>query len=133
VFERLTLNCVTRAAASGHIASVREASQGKADAEIAAHKAALEKELDSQLATLAAEKEATMKSVEGQVSGLAKDIISKVGLSVSWSGKRSCGLHHPCVGWPLGIAHAVRRPHLCARFARFFLRVCPSKWQGQTT
>eukprot|EP00958_Prasinococcus_capsulatus_P004732 scaffold439_cov415-Prasinococcus_capsulatus_cf.AAC.49 len=58
-----------------------------------------------------------MKSVEGQVSGLAKDIISKVGLSVSWSGKRSCGLHHPCVGWPLGIAHAVRRPHLCARFA----------------
>jgi len=67
-----------RSKASGHIASVREASQGKADAEIAAHKAALEKELDSQLATLAAEKEATMKSVEGQVSGLAKDIISKV-------------------------------------------------------
>ena len=65
-------------AASEYINGVKTTAQEKADSEVAAHKASLEKELSAQLATLAADKESTLKAVEGSVNELAKDIIAKV-------------------------------------------------------
>ena len=64
--------------ASEYITGVKTTAQDKADAEVASHKASLEKELSQQLATLAADKESTLKAVEGSVNDLAKDIIAKV-------------------------------------------------------